>query len=193
MSIIAPICVNQCQICTLPADILRQIPPSYRIWKLLQMTCTTINIRLGDYHATRGFEIVLFNDRGAVVILYDTFIKRLIINMRYRSQSLKCGMFTGGKWLSSTTSRRDLLSCDTGIIWNGMSLAIRLKDGEIQYLDYRTGVSLPYIKIGETKYIPISSKYPVELLYKYIYDEIPALYNSMIITRYMSQRDFRPY
>ncbi len=65
-------------ILSLHDDLLRRIPTGYRMWKLLQMTCTALNMRLGDYHAARG--IHAFTD-GDTEVSYNRFKDKLIEQM----------------------------------------------------------------------------------------------------------------
>lgn len=49
---------------SLPADVIRQIPATYRCWLVLRMVCrSTCGALVGDYHHTRGYEFTSGPDR----------------------------------------------------------------------------------------------------------------------------------
>ncbi len=72
-------------ILSLPVDVVRLIPTSYRMWQCIRLTCTTLNAHLGDYHEARDLMMCCdFDERRTLT--YREFVTGLIDNM---SRALK--------------------------------------------------------------------------------------------------------
>ncbi len=186
--------MNISYILLLPNDILKQIPPSYRIWKLLQMTCCELNDRLGSYHVARDIYPLVINtsniNDGIRPISYNALINKLIAYTQCRQTSSRCGLFTECEWFIDDNGNRQLESYGVGIEWDGNAL-VYWKDGrEAQYITICECPEVPYILMGDVKYVSGRHMGPIASLYKQIYDELPKLYSTMRVVRALTCHDF---
>ncbi len=155
----------------IPADVLRQMPTSYRMWKLLQMTCIVLSNRLGDYHEARGIILI----REGIFVNYDSFI---------RSVRLVC---SSGGWfgipLGMATANADpIMSWHTGfqrmnICENGCIVGYIAR-----IIDNEPHKRTTFITIGFQRYY-ISGTWA-----RFIYDELPALTLDISITQRFTSR-----
>ncbi len=179
--------MSECYILSLPTDVLKKIPTGYRMWTLLQITCTTLNMQLGDYHIARDRHYI---DSNFTEMSYDEFVERLIEHMwdDRLDPNILC-ISTGCTQSIDEEGKCRIRPVCTVIEWYHDQLSAH-QDGCIlqvlrQCLDYPSS----YIEVGENRYVPSEGPWPMGPFYRVIYNELPGLYRLMTKVEYLSLKD----
>ncbi len=171
--------MNISYILLLPNDILKQIPPSYRIWKLLQMTCRDINNRLGDYHTARDISLQC---RNGEELSYNIFVDRMIYDMTDDSSS-------GDRWyeMYSSCGQFEIIADWYDNRFDIYNAGINDEHQSIK----RCGQNNTYacIRIDNIWYKKAYKDCDITLLLAFIYNELPKLFSKIKIIRYVDSRD----
>ncbi len=186
-------------ILTLYRDILRRIASHYRVWRLLQLTCTGLYNKLGDYHESKN---IVFT-RYSCIVTYTAFVQDLIVSMktRWARRTWMLDMYTTDTCDDANDQYlHESVANERGHIlkWNGDTLTI-MKDRATRILlskDIEDATQI--IIIGSNIYCLArhSTKYPDNVLssdsrlaHAWIYDELPELFRAMQVTRPLSVAD----
>ncbi len=182
----------------LPTDVLRQIPTSYRIWKLLRLTCHELDNRLGDYHKHK--DIHLYNDDINKEVEYGTFVDDIIHIMSGCGKSAYYSMYTNCVYCSDSDQDSDI-AIDSGkseliLQWGCSRLSIYKDDVRVYYLEYDHFAKYDdeYIIVGSLPYIPIiHTREHTATLYAWIYYELPKLFSAMRVVKRLTKAHIYPY
>ncbi len=180
---------SRCHILDLPKDILQRIPPSYRMWKLLQLTCKTLNTRLGDYHTNR--ELIFVTDCDTI-ISYKEAVIGIIKHMTCESASQQYYSLAKNEWFTCPHGNKWLNRNAVIIDWDTDTLYTYDKTNGyhcITTCDEYEDIKSDTIFIGSQRYRCGASS-SSKILYEYIYNELPELYSRMYIVKRMTAKEF---
>jgi hypothetical protein len=168
---------NMCHIALLPKEVLKQIPTSYRQWRLLQLTCRRLYNSMGNYHAYHNMR--LFSRGGNVAVSYSLFMHELI-DTAHKAPTLSHQM-------SIVAIDRTSYKCTTLFKWNTLSLVFVCCGG---HFISRSSYSIDRIVIGNDVY-SVSDIPQVDRnrIFTWIYDELPALFSTIKVPKKASLGD----
>ncbi len=177
-------------ILSLPTEILKQIPTGYRMWTLLQMTCSDMERRLGDYHDARE---IYFTANERSTILYDEFVDNLTYVMLGASYQYKS--YEMHKRTKVINNGHTSITCRVIADWHsGRFQVYSNNDHAFQNLKrYNDNYSNTKICIGGKWYERGNKAVPIEPLLAFIYNELPHLFSEIGVVRPMDTRDLGPF
>ncbi len=157
---------------SLPAVILQLVPPGYRVWQLLRLTCTTLNTRLGDYHEAREVQYMYIENN--IPMSRRAFVDLLIAAMNDCNTPYARLTMTIGwpRWYWSSMT------------WDDIYLGVYGDDGQpvvvLAHPVLRSTQVEHYVAVGKMLYRPIVlESCTIEHALTAIYHELPELHNRM--------------